>query len=156
MRGMLAALLVVWGVTVLGDQPRDDPVKKDLDRLQGKWLLIGVEYNGTKFGGNDDSDEASPIVLLVRGNKFLLADGQDEWGSIVIDPTTTPKLLDFALARTKRVVEGIYALEGNTLTICQNYSEDPVKERPTTFSTKDKRKWAIHTFRRPKTDKVKP
>jgi uncharacterized protein (TIGR03067 family) len=155
MRGILAALLVVWCATALGDQPRDDPVKKDLDRLQGKWVLVRVEINGTKFGDDDDVDEDN-LIMLVRNNKFFLDNGKDEWGSIAIDPTTNPKLLDFIPAVSKRVVEGIYSLEGNTFTICQNYSKDPVKERPTTFSTKDKQRWVIHTFRRPKAAGAKP
>ena len=54
-----------------------------------------------------------------------------------IDATTTPKVIDFDMTGNpdlNTVLEGIYKLDGDRLTICLHITKDK-KERPTDFTT---------------------
>src|SRR5262249_21135940 len=46
----------------------------------------------------------------------------------------------------KRVLEGVYVVEGDTLKICVNKQTEGVKERPQGFSTKDKEDFRLLVF----------
>jgi uncharacterized protein (TIGR03067 family) len=92
-------------------------IKKDLERLQGEWILNSV--NG---------DEKTPF----SGSVFVVTNDKFEWvgshrGTFTIDPTKNPKAIDMYF---DVVSLGIYEIEGKTLKIYASR-----EKRPEKFST---------------------
>jgi uncharacterized protein (TIGR03067 family) len=102
------------------------------------WRLVSLES-----GGED--------VELALGRPWVAIDGDKmRYGGEVIatltaDATATPKVIDLRFAEPRRVFEGIYALDGETLKVCLN-QHDGVKERPHVLDTKGRANWRLLTF----------
>jgi uncharacterized protein (TIGR03067 family) len=121
MKPLLACAL---GLLLITGAPGGD-AKKDLDKLQGKWL---AELDGKK-AAMDFTKEKFTITL---------SDGNEEKtfkGAFKIDPSVKPKHIDLTVEEGDRFVGdtalGIYELDGDTLKWCAN---QPGKvERPSEF-----------------------
>ena len=117
--------------------------------LQGNWVATKAETNGT----------ASPEVvghrLSVSGNRFEIKskDGKTVYaGTVRTEPKATPAAIDFAHtlgALNGKAWEGIYRLDGDTLTICDN-AADLAKGRPAAFATKRGSGYVLLTFAKAK------
>src|SRR5262249_23209111 len=77
-----------------------------------------------------------------------------ELAKLTADPAATPPGIDLAFHNPKRVCEGIYSLDGDTLKLCVNRQTDGVKERPNVFSTEGKPEWRVLTLKRDKARKA--
>jgi uncharacterized protein (TIGR03067 family) len=123
---MVAAVSLV----VSSADPPTLSTSKELKQLQGEWVLQGGEKNGTKL----ELEQGDPkIVLEIRGDKWIFM-GQEKGKIIAIDSRN----LDTKSSeegRVGEVDEGIYKLNGDTLTIC--YYQGKGKKRPTEFASKD-------------------
>ena len=104
----------------------NDPVKKDLNALRGEWEVDWIEAVGRRV-------EWRKGVLAFRGKQRLTRKHGDtkyeDGGSLEIDPTCTPKVIDFINKDGRK--EGIYKLEGDTMLWC--VYEGPGKNRPLEF-----------------------
>ncbi len=117
--------------------------------LQGNWIATKAETNGA----------ASPAVvgnrLSVSGGRFEIKskDGKALYaGTLRTDPKATPAAIDFAHtlgALNGKTWKGIYALKGDTLTVCDN-AADLGKGRPAAFATKRGSGYVLVTFARAK------
>lgn len=126
--------------------PADAPASKEPADLQGAWRLESVEVKGEQrppLGGGQ------PLVVI-DGAKVIY-DGE-EVASLTADARSTPKIIDVTFPDPKRTMEGIYAVEKDTLKICLNIHTDGVKERPGDFSTADKENPRVLVFQREKAD----
>jgi len=98
-----------------------DDDDKELKDLQGHWELVEMEIDGTRIPRETFHQYFKGITI--KGNDFKF-DGHlaDVITKIKIDPTKSPKLLDFAMDDAKRKSEGggIYSLECATLRIAMN------------------------------------
>jgi uncharacterized protein (TIGR03067 family) len=120
----------------------DAASKKALEELQGTWKL-------TEFGVGDDLGVLPQQPRwVVKGNKVFYAG--EELATLTLDPAGTPKVIDLALAKSKKTLEGIYVVEKDTWKICVNAEADGVKERPQEFATKDKPAFRLLVFERDK------
>jgi uncharacterized protein (TIGR03067 family) len=117
--------------------------KDGLAPLQGTWKVVSIEVNGrvTEF-------PEKPPRWLIKGNRVMYAG--KELAVLSIDATTKPQSIDLAFAKPKRVLEGIVAVEKDTLKLCVNRETDGVKERPQDFATKDKPGLRLLVFTRDK------
>jgi uncharacterized protein (TIGR03067 family) len=141
----IAMLLLLAAPPRAADRPAETKADKRLADLQGTWKLISIETNGE---ANDLSGNQPRWVI--KGDKVLY--GGDELAVLTADASATPKLLDVQLLDPKRVFEGIYAIEKDTLRICLNKQAEGVKERPHTFSTKEQENWRLLVFERDRSD----
>jgi uncharacterized protein (TIGR03067 family) len=102
---------------------------RDEERLRGTWNLAEAAWGGKK--GKVEEAEAS-AVLTIKGETLHFqfsdrGDGnlsrEDRFFVLKLDPTTTPKLINLAdwqmgFEDNPNIIEGIYALDGDTLTVC--------------------------------------
>jgi uncharacterized protein (TIGR03067 family) len=88
-------------------------------KLEGTWKIVILDSDGERFKGGFGSFDCIVIEkrkLVVKG-----AERTQEWGTLTIDPSTSPKLMDLkeaAAAAKGNTAEGIYQLEGERLQIC--------------------------------------
>jgi uncharacterized protein (TIGR03067 family) len=141
----IALLLILAAPLRAADRPAETKADKALAELQGTWKLVSIEVNGEA----SDLSGGQPR-WVIKGDKVLY--GGDELAVLTADASATPKLLDAQLLNPKRVLEGIYAIEQDTLRICLNKQTEGVKERPHAFSTKDQENWRLLVFERDRPD----
>lgn len=107
--------------------PQEDRAKIDKERLQGVWKVVSME-SGAK------PSKSETALFMVDGKRacWQTSTGDIE-GGLYVNPSTQPKTYDFVTSA--RTLEGIYSLEGDTLTLCYDYTYEC--ERPCEFSTKN-------------------
>jgi uncharacterized protein (TIGR03067 family) len=97
-------------------------------KLEATWKIVILDSDGVRFEGGFSSFDR-----VVIEKRELIAKGSDrtqDWGTLTIDPSTSPKLMD---PKEKGYTgEGIYQVEGDRLQICLGRNTG-VKERPTQF-----------------------
>jgi uncharacterized protein (TIGR03067 family) len=111
--------------------------KKDLEQLQGEWVMVSSERAGKKLS----EKEISTFRRTIKGNKYTVTfeaedGGHELHGTITLDPTKKPKAIDAVRSEGEskgKPMQGIYELDGAFQKVCFA----PVgKERPTEFTSK--------------------
>lgn len=153
------AVLFFAGAATLADEAADRAKanKVELEKLQGQWkvtslLVRGQEVDdfvklGVKFKFKDDA-------LTVTGDQ----EGFTEQNRVIkFDATTNPKMMDFAetaksFEEKKDVIEGVYTLDGDTLSICFKLDGSaPAKaSRPANVESKEDSSTALMKLERVK------
>jgi len=130
-------VLLIAGSLLASDVSKDDAVKKDLQLLQGEWIMVSSERDGEKV----PEERIKTFKRTVTGNKFTVTwEGEDGAhtvsGVMTIDPTQKPKTVDvlFTEGPSKdKTFQAIYKVEGDTFTICLG---KPDEGRPPDFDSK--------------------
>ncbi len=127
--GMASVLLAV--AMVQGG----DAVKKDLEKLQGKWQVVSM----IEVGEKTPDDVLKEMELSFQGDKLTVKEKNETVAefTIKLDPSKMPAIIDFDQLGDKKGEKmlGIYAFEGEMVKFC--YDEDG-KERPKEFASKPK------------------
>jgi len=116
-------------------------------KLQGAWSATKAEIDGKESSnviGHKLSFASNRFEIRSQDNKSLYE------GNVRTDPSAKPPAIDFehtSGALAKKIWEGIYRLDGDTLTICDN-APNLNKPRPTTFEWKAGAGDECVTFRR--------
>jgi uncharacterized protein (TIGR03067 family) len=116
---------------VLADD-KDDKNAADGKALAGGWKLTSINYDGD----NRDVPGDDGAFVKFKDGKLLIKDV--EAFSYKFDATTDPKIIDFTNLTEEnkgQVLEGIYKVDGDTLTICL-WSGMGTKSRPAIFEAK--------------------
>jgi uncharacterized protein (TIGR03067 family) len=105
----------------------------DVGHLRGTWTAVRAERDG-----RPDADIAGH-VLLVEDGKFSIAENGITIyaGTLWLDEAATPWAIDFrhtGYAPAGKTWRGIYQIDGDTLTICDN-AGNMQRSRPTSFAT---------------------
>ena len=142
-------LMVLAVALLVGADEAGDAGKKELKKFQGTWEMDKLEYNG-----KDESDKYK-FKLVVKGDQGTVV-GNDrvrkEYARVTLklDPGTTPRSVDMSVtagSQKDNVIEGIYRLKGDELTICAKVVG---KERPTRFESPEGDSIALVVFKREK------
>ena len=115
------------------DDAKHEAIRKDHLAIEGTWKAVSIEINGTAIPAGD--------VAKIRiengrdGEWTVLVDGAEvAEGTSTIDPTVTPKTIDFKITRGNdagRETYGIYELTDTTRRLCIAEAGRP---RPADFS----------------------
>jgi uncharacterized protein (TIGR03067 family) len=135
-RAVISALLLLCGAAASANNQTASPLskgaKKELERLQGKWVVKEMRVADKKI----ELTETDPTLILeIKGAKWIFT-GAEKGEFVAIDPTTDPKCYDLKSVekgRKGQVDEGIYKVDGDTLTVCFNQGKQ--KQRPIAFET---------------------
>jgi uncharacterized protein (TIGR03067 family) len=147
---------VVWVVTaalLLGaDAPKERPVDKDRDALQGKWRSTSSTRDGEKLDG---AKKWTVLVVdkdAISWEESTLKGDFGETGvvpfSYKLDPSKDPKTIDLTLtkyANKGKKQLGIYRLQGDELTICVSWKD---KARPKKFESERSSGYQLLTLKR--------
>jgi uncharacterized protein (TIGR03067 family) len=140
-------MVLATGLLIAAD---DDAKKKELEKMQGTWQVVGVEANGEK--APKERVEKANLRLTIKGNKYVYKAGDKDVGegSFEIDVAKNPKTIDVSGTTKDGKVEktiGIYELKGDTMRVCFVPAGE---ERPKEFATKADSKAAILEYKRTK------
>jgi uncharacterized protein (TIGR03067 family) len=126
----LAMAVTLFGVA-------EDPTK-ELDKLQGTWVLVGGAEKGRVLTEEEAKTERESIII--KGDTITVIRGRNMGtGKFRLDPSKKPAWMDLIDPDNKgQVNHAIYRLEGDRLTICVSRKFEPNKpeERPVKFTTK--------------------
>lgn len=114
----------------------DAAIKKDLDKLQGEWIVTKLEFS------SNDITERYPLRFVIKGDEIGIegdAGVKKEYGKfkLKIDPSTDPRCIDIkvTLGSQKDVtMEGIYDVKEKELKLCVKVVGNA---RPTEFKNGD-------------------
>jgi uncharacterized protein (TIGR03067 family) len=91
-----------------------EDAKKDLEKLQGNWVLVSAETKGKDITNNVKRE----FSMNIKGKKFVVEFGGNRFvRTIRVNSAKSPKEIDLGLPTTAKRELGIYALEGDKLKI---------------------------------------
>ncbi len=140
--------LVVAGFLLASDTPKDDPVKQELDKLQGTWVIV----DNTQEGKNTPESLREIKRYTIKGDHYAVsfkgaAKPLLEF-RIKVDPTSKPKTIDMIGLKTDTVLlAGLYQLDGDTLKICTSIGDG---ERPKAIKSEPGSKSGVIVYKRVK------
>jgi len=125
-------LLAVAGFLLAAVGAAQDAAKADLDKLQGRWVVVAL----TESGKEAPKDSVKGDEFVVKGSQYTMKTGKDTYrGGLKLDAGKTPKQIDATFiddqGKEQGKALGIYELSGDRLKICWKHKG----ERPTTFAS---------------------
>jgi uncharacterized protein (TIGR03067 family) len=125
-------------------------MKKDLDRLQGRWTVASLELDGQPMEAPGDA------TIVIEGSRFTSTGmGADYAGTLELEPAATPARIDMRFESGPEKGNrnlGIYQLDGDSWKLCLA-TRGTV--RPRKFASPAGSGVAIETLVRGKTAKVR-
>jgi uncharacterized protein (TIGR03067 family) len=126
---ILAFVVLTPALLPAGDSP-PEAAKKDLDQLQGTWVVTSLETDGKPAS----AEEVKGSSFTVKDAQYTLKGKESYRGTLTLDPARKPKAIDATFVddqgKEKGKAVGIYELEGGRLKICWS---DKGGERPSAF-----------------------
>jgi len=122
-----------------------DVAEGEMLLLQGTWQLISA----IKDGKQTPDENVRKIRVIIKDGKHSVYFGDEmivKGISFVVDPTKNPKASTDTLPDGRRI-EGIYRLEGDTLTTCVAEAGKP---RPLQFESNPESGHTLRVFNRVK------
>jgi uncharacterized protein (TIGR03067 family) len=139
-------LVLVAGVLVAADGK--DDAKKEMEKLQGVWVMVSGERNGEAL----PDDQVKALKRTVKGEEFTITrDGETVVkGTFTVDPSKSPKTIDVMVTegdnKDKKML-GIYEIDGDNYKVC--YAPFG-KDRPKEFSSKGEEGITLAVWKRDK------
>lgn len=150
---MRMGTVLIVGLLLGADTPKDDTVKTETNKLQGSWSVVSAERDGMKA----PEDEIKKTTLVIKGDKLIALKTENSPKpeekttemTFTLDPTKNPKWIDVTYTSGERKDEssqGIYELKDDTLKICMSRAAT----RPTEFETKPESQRHLMVLKREK------
>jgi uncharacterized protein (TIGR03067 family) len=125
-----ATALTLFLVATFAD---DDLAKKDLQALQGTWVMAAMEVEGQKIA----EDRLQGTELEIKEGKYVVtANGKRYEMTFTLDAAKKPKEIDMVFTEgpeKDKLHRGIYEIEGDTFKLCR--LRDAEYGRPRDFTT---------------------
>jgi uncharacterized protein (TIGR03067 family) len=142
-----AIIVLATALCVAADRPKAD-AKKELDRLQGTWVMAALEVNGEEV----PRKKLEGTTLVIKGDRYIVKvkDTTHET-TIKVDPRKDPRAIDMYFpdgSNLPKLSKGVYDLDGDTLRICRHQA--PGGERPTQVGSRPDTNLFVVTWKRKK------
>jgi uncharacterized protein (TIGR03067 family) len=143
---MLFYLAITLGLAgMMVDAPTTQPASKDLERMQGTWVIESAVLGGKPF-----SEEVRKITkMVIKDSTYTVTVGQSpDAGTIALDPTQSPAMLDVIGTEGPnkgKIIPCIYEFDGDNLRICYDLR---CKARPTEFKSTEGTLHFLVTYKR--------
>jgi uncharacterized protein (TIGR03067 family) len=126
-------LLVLPLVWLTGGVCGQDSAKSDLKQFQGTWQPVFIR---NPEGQQATAEELKAVRLVVKGNEFTFTNKDATIsGTFSIDPSKTPKTIDFLLkgGKSDEKFLGVYEIRGERRLSCFALPKEnrPKELRPT-------------------------
>src|SRR5947209_19670489 len=132
-------LTILLAAFIATEKPPE--TKKELERLQGHWILVGGEVKGDEISEEDAKKEGCEFVI--DGDRLTIKEhGRIKWEfKFTIAPSTKPPSIDLTYVQGRdkgKTNYAIYNVEGTSLKMCFSRKISPNKrsERPKEFKAK--------------------
>jgi uncharacterized protein (TIGR03067 family) len=131
---MRRRMLVALGVVLFASVARaEDAARKDLEALQGEWVMAALEIDGKQV----PEEKIRGTTLTVKGDRYTVKvkDNSHEV-TFKLDPSQKPKAIDMFLPNgtdAPKRSPGIYKIDGDTFQLCRAQAAE--QERPRDFGT---------------------
>lgn len=137
LHGLLSGVL---GLLMAGAATQAEKPTRDIEKMQGKWIIVSVEVNGTHMA--KDKLREAPGALTLNGNHYTLTFGDiTNTGTFKLDPKIKAvNVVPGDGPNKDKVFAGVYAIEGDRLKTCFDVNGG---SRPTEFTTKDRPGWVL-------------
>jgi RNA polymerase sigma factor (sigma-70 family) len=127
--------------------------KSDLDRLQGTWVVAGMEELGKKIPEEDVKEANETFVVKNRKMTYCRNGKVQVTMNITLDSDRTPKEINLFFVDGNDKGYGnhaIYQLDGNTFKLRMNdkFGGNSVNERPDEFSTAEGKEAVLFILKR--------
>jgi uncharacterized protein (TIGR03067 family) len=146
-----ASLLVSIAVLLIAAEARDDEAAKELQKLQGTWVLDSGEKDGQKLA---DEDVKRSRITWKGSSVSLYTPHQSKQairGEVTVDTTKRPHHMDWVRTTEPgkgQTMHAVYELlDEDHYRVC---FAPPDKDRPTEFSTKPGSGHIQHIWKRVK------
>lgn len=136
------------------DGKEDDALKKELARLEGVWKISEALHGGEVV------EQSEPEEFEFKAGKLLVRKGDRApiTMTLRLDLSPDPKLLDWTtdpkgkFDDADKFAEGIYKLDGDTLTVCYHVRDNRFAKgsRPTEFKSAEGSDSMLIVFKRAK------
>ena len=151
-----ALFILAAGVLLAAEPKPADSVKKEKEKLVGKWDVVSHEMDGQKLPKEITKTMGATFTATMLTTKL---GGKDETpSSYTLDPSKDPKHLDIISNATEKgkedIVPAIYVLDGDTLEVCfpaefKGGKKAP-RKRPAKFDGSEGTGQAVMSFKRVK------
>jgi uncharacterized protein (TIGR03067 family) len=125
-------LLILPIAFLIAAEPADE-AKKDLEKLQGEWVMAALEVDGKPV----PEEKLKGTVLTIKADKYSVAVKNTKHEvTIKLDPAKKPKEIDMEFpdgTNAPKIGKGIYKLDGDTFILVRAQATD--NPRPTEFGT---------------------
>jgi uncharacterized protein (TIGR03067 family) len=129
--------------------PNRDAIQKEMAKFQGTWKFVSYEVAGRKLAEWEMKETAKYTVLFKGGHWTASSEGKIAFDQLLrLDPTQSPKAIDFFDTDRGRFWRGIYSLQGDTLTVCDRNFENG--ERPKEFISRPGSRLVLFVLKRVK------
>lgn len=126
MRSFIACLLVIMFAQA-------DPARRDLDALEGEWVIAGLEVNGVDV----EPSKLEGTVLTVKGDHYTVKLKDLSFRcQITLDAGKDPREIDMLFLdgdHKDKTQKGIYRFENGTFQLVRGIHPD--QNRPRDFAT---------------------
>jgi uncharacterized protein (TIGR03067 family) len=144
MRRPLGLIVVVL---LAGAEPPEDTAKKHLEQLQGQWIVQQAQRDGK----DAPAEEREKMLIKIEGKKLVIDEpetAREQIAEITLDPSKSPSAIDLKIPRLNKgeVLQGIYKLDGDVLSLCWTRSGGA---RPSEFATKPGSDQVLFILKRP-------
>jgi len=128
-------------------EPKPDAQKAALKVLQGTWTIVSIENQGKQSA----ADQLPKAIIVVAGTQMSANEAGFKFKfALRVHPDTQPQALDLELGeegKTKDVLEGICAVEGDMLKLCLCATPNQ-KARPSEFAASENSNSVLIVFKR--------
>jgi uncharacterized protein (TIGR03067 family) len=118
---------------LLAQSDAQDAAKKDLERLQGTWVMAALEVDGKEVG----VEKIQGATLTIKGDRYSVKAKDKVNGCVIrLDPKKDPPAIDMIFTQPgagDKTHKGIYKIEGDTFRICRGLGAE--QERPGQLAT---------------------